>query len=134
MAVESYVMGLITANINGAMEKVGELEKVTLDITADLHTRTVSYSRDPAEIIPTILKYALSATRAYFEAGLTRAMLDGKPLEVVMYGKKGTADPEPLRHLTGFQLNKITLGDFDGKKHVTEDFSGEGIGVDLLDE
>ncbi len=132
--VQSFIMGVLTMNQNGAITKVGELEKVSLDITGGTHKRTVSDQRQPAEIIPTDLGFQIQATRAYFEPGMTWAILKGRKLEGVLYGKKGEdVDPVPLRALSGVILTKLSLGDFDGQKHVTEDFTAECSTVTPLD-
>lgn len=132
---EAYVMGMLTANIDGAIQKVAELESCTLDITSDLHTRKVSDQRKPAEIVATSLKFAISAKRAYIDSGITRAMLEGKKLSCVLYGKKPSEEKKaiPLRDVRGLVLNKVNMGDFDGTKHVTEDFGGEAADVIILD-
>jgi hypothetical protein len=131
---KSYVMGVLTLDIDGAIKKVAELESVSVEQTSDLHTRNVSDQRKPREIIPTHLKFVLNCKRAYINSALNQAFLDGKALKGILYGMKaGTNKPVPLRNVMGFVISKNNLGDFDGTKHVVEDFSGEAADVIPMD-
>lgn len=124
--VDTYMMGVLTLNHNGTIKKVGEIEKVSVDLTSGTHKRTVSDQRKPAEIVPTELGFQISATRAFYEPSMIWAILKGRKLEGVLYGKKGEDDePVPLVAISGVVLTKVSLGDFDGKKHVSEDFTAE---------
>lgn len=128
-------MGILTLNHEGVIKKVAELESVNVEQTSDLHTRRVSDQRTPREIIPTQIKFVLNAKRAYLNSSMNRAFLEGKKLEGVLYGKKAsTKKPIPLRDVKGFVISKLNLGDFDGTKHVVEDFSGEAAYIEPIDD
>ena len=125
----AWAFGFVT--IDG--KKVASLEEVQVEATRDEDAVFVTDNNEADEIIPTVIKYKVSAKVAYTTPMFFKAMREGKVMGGVLYKKEGSAKPEPVRDLVGMICTKNVLGPLNGNKHVIEDLDFTAAKIRELD-